>query len=314
MKRLLKILLSIGLPVFLLGLLFKLQHYPFQQELILIGIAFLFFYGMLFFLVKYKSHDKWLLKLVDAIGILIVILFSSKVIFMVFRIVNYNHIEDNVLIGLVALMIIILMIIVVRYSEHRRYRIFWLIILFIYSISGILVSLFHTEHHELDLNIIQGINNDITLKNDSIRTAIDNVYNSIDSTNVNYEHAKEIRSANDSLNMMISTIKGEIVLYEDPDSILNKLGYATLLKKRIVEYRELCLMIDASEEINEKIKSNLYTDSIKTSDGYVSWEEGNFSELPIAVVLTILTSIEKGVLNSESIALDYLRKPTLRAE
>jgi len=101
-----------------------------------------------------------------------------------------------------------------------------------------------------------------------------------------------------------------------PGQILILEGKGKELKKKIDTYREELIKI-INDNTNEKekstfegtingIKASLNTDDMQGQERKVSWESGNFDQLPLSGVLTMLSKMQADIRNSEADVLGFL--------
>lgn len=292
-------------------MLLKILHWPGSMISFLAGFSIIgFVFAPTYFYHKLKNHSDKLLRRLDYIGLFCLVTLSLR------SILNILEIEIGEYIGLVGVAVFIVLFIpvllwvIIKNKENRLKRILVLSISFFYVVwSFYLLLIFYINKSELAQSFIladQEIPDSNTLKEQQRAK-----YHDLIKKHPGKNKIIKLEQKSDSIKEYIETFKLRLITDAsiNDSTIHNNESIAmsaSELKKLIDDYR-IFIQNNFGEFISkEVIDKHLLT---KVNDPQSkSWEDEHFNDLPVIAMTTILSKIERDILDIENEIIDKLAK------
>jgi len=324
----------------MIGILFKIQHYPYANLLILIAVIIICVFVLPgFFIIKYREGKKSTPLILYIMG-----LFGLTSAIVGANILKLMHLPGATV--LIILGMVILISIILPWYAYRSFKDTKSVSArFIYLLIGgmyfVLFSALLAINKPFDAykiycesdNIIETTTAIIASENEVLY----NYFNSDTSANAreNAERTDEINDHSDDIFAYIDNIKVRLIMFsgemtveeakacvkniyliDDTDFFTlanfpmigeNNDGMAYELKKTISEYRDYLLNVTGSDEKSRKLIKKIL-DTSNPDDPVYTWETYNFYDCPLLSAINTLTAFQRNIRIAESEALYSIYK------
>lgn len=314
-KKIYRLVFILGSILILLGMLFKILHWPGSKISLFIGYGLIgFLFTPIYFSYKFKMHSTKLLKRLDLIGIICLFSLSTG------SILNLSDIKFGYYIALFGYFILVLLFIpfltfiVIKEKENRFKRIIILSFSVIYAGWSLYFLLSFVSLKSSVLDSVVLVDQGIELENQNNQSQAD--YGILLLNNKDSIKIQTLRQKSDSIQDYIQTLKIKIISDfskegSNEDSLLNEVLFkekrAFEIKRLIDDYRNFIInnfndSID-NHFINERLSTN-----VKNPNQSKSWEDENFNHLPLVAVTSIFSNIQSEVKSIENKIIEQLKK------